>query len=171
MKTSAKGNAITYITYTGLIIATTILIWVYSFIGFWLYGVLIALVGLIWAAGIRRNQRGVNLGGLLVFVGSAAYGVRVQAAAIWLLAATVFALIAWDLGEFRHRLAQVEVSGADRQLQAVHLQRLVIVSVVGLLAGAIALGLQVNLTFGWAVLIAVLMVAGLSWLFRLVRGG
>jgi len=168
---SSNTNNVTNITYISLVIATAALVLAYSLNGLWFYAALIVPLGLFWLAGIWRNKQEVNLAGLLVFVGLAAYGAQVQAAALWLLAAIVFSLIAWDLGEFRYHMTQVDASDNSEQLQAAHLKRLGMTSMVGLLAGSVALGLQITLTFGWAVLLGLLMAVSLNRLIRLVRRG
>jgi hypothetical protein len=74
----------------------------------------------------------------------------------------VIALIAWDLDRFNWRMRVAgSVEGADA-LERRHIQRLLIVSGIGLLLGVVALSVRIRLGFAVAFLLAFLAVAGLS---------
>jgi hypothetical protein len=76
------------------------------------------------------------------------------------------ALVAWDLHDFTRRLQDVENMSDVQALERPHLMRLGVVSGVGLLFGALALTIRVNLSFGMVFGLSLFAVYGLS---RLVR--
>jgi len=83
-----------------------------------------------------------------------------------MLVGVVAALAAWDLGHFARRLRGAGVITHPAELTHAHLRRLATVVATGLLLGGIALGIRVELTFGWAMLTAALAIIGLSSLIR-----
>lgn len=78
----------------------------------------------------------------------------------WLLPGMVGALAAWDLDAFGSRLADRAHIGNERRLIGAHLRRLGAVSGIGLLLGAAALLIRVQLGFGLALILASLAVLG-----------
>jgi len=96
------------------------------------------------------------------------YWVRLRRVVFWMLIGVVAALAAWDLGHFGVRLRAAGAILPPAELTRAHLRQLAIVIAAGLLLGGIALGIQVELTFGWALLAAALAIIGLS---RLISAG
>ena len=79
---------------------------------------------------------------------------------------TAAALAAWDLHDFARRLQDVENASNAHALERPHLTRLGIVSGLGLLFGALALNIRIDLGFGVVFALGLVAVVGLS---RLVR--
>ena len=83
--------------------------------------------------------------------------------------AFVAALAAWDLDQFAQRMrAAARVDDAPGQERR-HIQRLSIVVGVGGLLGIAALGFQVRLSFGLALLLALLMMLCLGLVIGYIR--
>jgi hypothetical protein len=132
-------------------------------------GVGIAVViGLLWLAGDWRGWDWAAEPCLAGWVALAAFGAWVGLTAGWMLLGVVAALAAWDLGHFAARLRGAGAIPPPSELTRDHLRRLAIVAGAGLLLGGIALGIRVELTFGWALLAAALAIIGLS---RLIGAG
>jgi hypothetical protein len=85
-----------------------------------------------------------------------------------MLFGVIAALAAWDLAHFAARLRDAGTRPPPPDLARGHLRQLAAVAAAGLLLGGIALGVRVELTFGWALLAAMLAIVGLS---RLIRSG
>ena len=125
-------------------------------------------IGLLWLAGDWRGWDWVAEPCLAGWVGLAAFGAWWGVISGWMLLGVVAALAAWDLSHFAARLRDAGALTPPAELTRAHLRRLAIVAGVGLLLGGIALGIRVELTFGWAILAAALAIIGLS---RLLRAG
>jgi hypothetical protein len=130
-------------------------------------GVAVAL-GLLWLAGDWRNWDWAADVCLAGWLGLAAFGTWQELPAGWMLIGVVAALATWDLGHFAVRLRAAGAILPPADLTRAHLRQLAIVIAAGLLLGGIALGIQVELTFGWALLAATLAIIGLS---RLISAG
>jgi hypothetical protein len=125
-------------------------------------------IGLLWLAGDWRGWDWTADPCLTGWVGLAAFGAWQGLPAGWMLLGVVAALAAWDLGHFAMRLRSAGAITQPAELTRAHLHQLAIVVAAGLLLGGIALGIRVELTFGWAILIAALAVIGLN---RLIGAG
>jgi thiosulfate reductase cytochrome b subunit len=79
-----------------------------------------------------------------------------------MLVGTLAALAAWDLDHFERRLRTAQRVEAQGALIRAHLRRLSIVAGLGLTLGGIALSVQVEITFGWALLLGLLAFLALS---------
>jgi len=135
----------------------------------WPTALLTVGAGAVWAVGVWRNRPRVISAGLVAFVGLSALGVSLEFNPFWMLLTTTAALVAWDLANFAGRITQANLEVDIPDLQQQHVRRLSLVAGGGLLLGAAALGLQINLTFGRAVLLGLLLAVSLSWLVRRSR--
>ncbi len=127
---------------------------------------IVLVLGLLWLAGDWRGWDWVAEPCLVGWVVLAAFGVWLGVVAGWMLLGVVAALAAWDLSHFAARLRRAGAITPPPGLTRDHLRRLALVAAAGLLLGGIALGIRVELTFGWALLAAALAVIGLSSLLR-----
>lgn len=135
----------------------------------WMPALLIAGLGILWLVGQWRRWAWTTTFGLVSFIGLAAGGIWRALPPIWMLIGTVAALAAWDLARFLQRMEQVEQVGDRSTLSRAHLQRLLVVTGLGLLPGGLAAGAQLKLNFGWAVLLGFLMVVSLSWVIGSIK--
>jgi hypothetical protein len=125
-------------------------------------------IGLLWLGGQWRGADWVADPCLAGWVGLAAFGAWQGLAAGVMLLGVGAALAAWDLGHFAERLQRAGRVAQRSELTRAHLRQLAIVEMIGALLGAIALGLRLELTFGWALLLAGLAIYSLS---RLIGAG
>ena len=128
----------------------------------WTGALFIAALGVLWLLGRRYGWGWVASVALVFFVGAAVVGLWLNLGAGWMLLGVVAALCAWDLDHFAQRLMSVGRVERERELERAHLQRLLIVSGLGFLLAAVALGINVKLNFGAVFLLALLAVLGLS---------
>jgi len=130
---------------------------------------LIVLLGMAWFASQQRKVFGNEDFLLFLFILSALISFFLGAPVWMLLLGVVASLGAWDLNHFLQRLSRAErvdlVSGLGRE----HLRRLLLVEAIGLLAGLVAINLQVRITFWWIALLVVLVVIGISRIVVRVR--
>jgi hypothetical protein len=141
----------------------------YGLSSLWAWTPLLVIIGLLWLVGQRYDWAGWPSVGLICFVGAAAWGVWGGAAVGWLLGGTIAALVAWDLAHFSQRLKYGGQVENIAELKRTHLRRLLVVAGLGLLLGGVALSIQIELNFGWALLLGLLAILSLSWIISLTR--
>ncbi len=129
----------------------------------------IMLAGLVWLAGHWRRWPWSASFGLILFVTLAAWGVFLELPAGWLLLAVITTLAAWDLAYFSWRLEQVPSTADPAGLLRAHLSRLALATGLGLILGGLALQLHFELSLGWALLLGLLILLGLSRAVRTIR--
>jgi hypothetical protein len=137
--------------------------------GQWAWIPLVAAVAAVWLLGLRRGWDWTGPGGLVCYTGMAAAGLLLDLQVGWMVLAMVSTLTAWDLDHFVRRLKRVDGVGPDRSLERRHLLRLLMVDGVGLLLGAIALQIEVRLTFATILLLVLLAAVGLGQAIRFLR--
>jgi hypothetical protein len=130
--------------------------------GRWLWTAAVGLLAVLWLLGYWRGLAWVATVGLVGFVAAAALGLLMGLAAGWMVLGLLAALCAWDLHRFVQRLRRVERVEAQGDLERRHLQRLLAVAGLGLLAAFLALRIEVRLTFLMALFLGLLAVWGLS---------
>jgi hypothetical protein len=130
----------------------------YEFSLLWLW----VSLGLLWLIGHYGPGEGASTMDLVIFIGAAGYGVWQERPAGWLLVSLVAALVAWDLDHFERRLRRARPETKEADLRRVHLQRLAVVAGLGLGLGWLALGVRVELSLGWAIVLSLLAIIGLS---------
>ena len=150
-------------------LATGVLALNYALSGLWSGMLLILALGLLWLIGQGRGWGGVASATFVVFVGAAVIGLWLGLAAIWMLLGVVAVLTAWDLDRFAGRLRDVGQVEGVQALERHHLQRLVVVDGLGLLLAAVALRIEINLSFGVTFLLGLLAVLGLSRVIGTLR--
>ena len=102
-----------------------------------------------------------------IFIGLAGWGLWQKLPAWLMLVVVLLILAAWDLGRFSNRLSVVTDEATEDRLNKLHLSRLGVTLVAGLLLGGIALLLHVTLDFGWALVLGILAMLALN---RFSRG-
>ncbi len=127
------------------------------------------LLGAIWLVMQQRKSWGWEGIMLFALVIGAAVALYLGAPAWLMLLATAAALGAWDLYSFLLRLSISErvefASGLGRD----HLRRLILVELVGVLAGLAALTFRAQVPFWWEALLVLLAVIGISAIIVRIR--
>jgi hypothetical protein len=134
----------------------------------WTGALLILACGSVWLLAQRRRWRLASVV-LVVFLVTAALGLLVGVGASWMLLGVTAALGAWDLDRFSRRLELAQQGARDGELERRHFLRLLMVSGLGLLLGAIALELDLKVGFGMILLLGLLAVLGLGQLVSFLR--
>ena len=122
----------------------------------------VVTLGLLWILGQQLGWTWTGAMGLIAFTGAAVFGIWARLPALWMLLGMVATLGAWDLHRYSLQLQGAQLVEGGAQLTRSHLQRLLAVSGLGLLLGGLALQVQVDLNFGWALLLGVLAILFLS---------
>jgi hypothetical protein len=147
-------------------IATLLLALGYAMGGRWMGAATSVALGCLWLVGLWRGWTGMEALGLIGAVGIAAVGVWLALSTPVLLAGVVAALVAWDLDRFVQRTRNAGHVAEAAALTRAHLGWLLVVAGLGLALGAVAAGIQVPLSFGWALLLGTVAILGMSRAIR-----
>jgi hypothetical protein len=143
-------------------LTTGVLALAYALSGLWVAAVVAILLGLLWLALDGQRWSWLASVGLILCVGLAALGFTQRLPPWMLLVGLLAVLTAWDLDDFQSVLeSEASVQGAAT-MQRNHLQRLLVVDLLGLALGLVALQVRTRLTLGVALLLGLLAVLGLS---------
>jgi len=134
----------------------------YGLHGLWVGALVVLTLGLLWLLDQWRGWGWMASIALISFVGTAAVGLWLGLGSGWMLFGVAAALGAWDLDRFARRLRSVRHVAGRREVERCHLRRLLGVGGLGLGLGGLALGVKVELGFGTALLLGLLIVLGLS---------
>jgi hypothetical protein len=133
----------------------------------WAFGVV--FVGGLWYTAQFRGAQGIETIIFFAFALAAAAGFWIGLPPIAMLLTMVAALGAWDLDHFSQRLRLVERVVMDNGLDNNHLRRLLLIELLGLMAGLAGLTSDLRLTFWNQVLLVILAVFGISRLVLYIK--
>lgn len=127
----------------------------------WVWTPVFIVLGLLgwWAPAVLKLQPATAL--FIVFIAAAALGCILGLPTAAMLLAVLAALAYWDLDALHLRLSEVSDSPATRRLAAGHLKRLLAVLGLSLAAGLGAIFIHINLTLGWAMILGLVVIAGI----------
>ncbi|MFN8413410.1 MAG: hypothetical protein U0Z26_13570 [Anaerolineales bacterium] len=122
-----------------------------------------------WLVSLWQNWRWVSSVGLFISVFAAAFGLWVGFNPGWMIASGIFALFAWDLTEFHHRLHFLPKDSQTYGMERRHIARLSLLTFAGLALASFALRLQFKFTFEWGVFLVLVILLGLAQLVAWFR--
>jgi hypothetical protein len=137
--------------------------------GQWPWLLVVGGLGLLWLGGYWRGRLWVAPLGLAGFAVAAAAGLLQEVASGWMVFGLVAALCAWDLQYLDHALRDLEPVPAHRALEWSHIQRLLLVAGLSLALAAVALTVEIRLTFVLALLLGLLAAWSLGRLVGFLR--
>jgi hypothetical protein len=145
------------------------LAWGYAQAGLDSFARWILIFGAMWLIGLWRRLAWFSSLGLLAAVFTAGLGLWLGISPGWLLAGSLFALLAWDLTEFHRRLSlayfEDDLGGLERR----HLLRLSLLALAALALSSIAMIARLQFTFEWALLLALVSALAITQLVRGLR--
>jgi hypothetical protein len=142
--------------------------WGYSSNGMTIQAIFMILIGMIWAFGQIKWTWIGSLGLVLVTI-AAILGMLLNFPVMPMIAAILFAFIAWDLAEFNRRLKQAAQQDDVESLERRHFIRLGFILAAG--AGVVVLTriIRVRINFEVAALLVLAGVWGISLLVGRLR--
>jgi hypothetical protein len=129
----------------------------------------IAFLGALWLLGSWRGAEWISPAALVGSAGVAAIGLWLGLGAGWMVSGFMAALCAWELDRFSSLLRKVGRVDEQRVLETRHLARLLLVSILGAALAALALRVELTLSFAAVALLALLAVWGLARAVRFLR--
>jgi hypothetical protein len=118
----------------------------------------IIILGILWLITAGYGIRWFSSIALILVVLASAFGLWFQFTPGWMFSGGTFALIAWDLTQFRYRLHFIKEKEDKLGVERRHIARLSLLSLFGLLIGSIIMLLRARFTTEWGILLLIVIV-------------
>lgn len=156
---------------TGIIISTGSLAWGFAESGFVVFARWMLIFGAVWLFTQWRGWGWFSWLGLSIATFAAAIGLWVGHSSEWFFSGAIFALFAWDMSDFRHRMVPIALDDNTRGMERRHIARMSWLSLIGLFLASIpTILMRRQFTFEWGALLVVVSLFGVaqlvSWLRR-----
>jgi hypothetical protein len=149
---------------SSILISSASLAWGFAQSGFTSFSVWIIILGLGWLLAIWQRWYWYSSFALFATTILAALGLWFGFIPGWLFAGGIFALFAWDMAEFRQRLAVMPKDDNTRGVERRHLLRVSLLALAGMTLASVAMLLRAQFSFEWGVLLVALTLLGLGQL-------
>jgi hypothetical protein len=143
--------------------------WGFAEAGIVVFARWIIIFGVVWLFTQWRGLEWFSSLGLFVAILASVFGVWIGLMPGWMLSGSIFALLAWDLTDFRHRMQSIAIDDDARGMERRHIARIWLLSLVGLLLASISMLLRTHFTFAWGVLLVFVILLGLGQLVAWIR--
>jgi hypothetical protein len=146
------------------VICCASLAWGFAQQGFTSFETWIIILGVGWLFAIWQDWRWYSSAALLVSTILAALGLWFGFTPGWMFAGGIFALVAWDMTDFRQRLRGMADDDVTRGLERRHLARISLLVFIGMALASVAMQVRVQFTFEWNALLVIVTLLGLGQL-------
>lgn len=161
-------------TVTALVISIVFSIgsmaWGYAQAGFDPLARWLLILGIAWLFSQWRRWWWFSSLGLIVLIVVAAFGMWMGLTPGWMFAGGIFALVAWDLTDYRRRIRFAALDDDERGMERRHISRLTFLVLAGLFLSSIAMIMRLQFSLEWAILLVFVILLGLTqvvaWLRR-----
>lgn len=124
------------------------------------------IFGALWLISQWRRWEWFSAAALIIVVFIAGLGLWIGAGPGWMFSGGIFALLAWDLSEFRRRMRFTFVKDNQRGFERRYLARLSLLALSGLALSSVIIHLRFR--FEWAILLGLVILFGggqlIGWL-------
>ena len=152
-----------------ILLSAAALAWGYRTAGFSTVSLWYLVFGALWLIATLRKVGWAASVALFAVVVASGLGVMLGVTPAWMLAATLFGLIAWDLTRFRERLSlayfEDDLIGMERR----HLLRLSILVMAALVLSSIPMVVTLKISFEWILLLAIICTLGIAQVLRWIK--
>jgi hypothetical protein len=145
------------------------LAWGYAQAGFNPIARWLLIFGMAWLFSQWRRWWWFSSVGLIVTILIAALGLSLDLIPGWMFSGGIFALVAWDLTDYRRRIRFAALDDDERGMERRHLSRLTFLVLSGLALSSIAMLLRLQFTLEWAILLVFVVLLGLTQLVAWLR--
>ena len=149
---------------SSIVICSVSLAWGFAQQGFTSFSTWIVILGVGWLLAIWQDWRWYSSIALFLVTVLAALGLWFGFTPGWMFASGVFALVAWDMTDFRQRLRGMADDDDTRGLERRHLARISLLAFIGLAFASVAMLVRVQFTFEWSALLVIVALLGLGQL-------
>jgi hypothetical protein len=154
---------------SSIVICSVSLAWGFAQQGFTSFSTWIIIFGLGWLLAVWQDWRWYSSVALFLATVLAALGLWFGFIPGWMFAGGIFALVAWDMTDFRHRLRGMADDDDTRGLERRHLARISLLALIGMVFASISMRVRVQFTFEWSVLLVIVALLGLGQLIGWFR--
>jgi hypothetical protein len=155
---------------SSIVICSASLAWGFAQRGFTSFSTWIIILGAGWLFAVWQEWKWYSSVALFMVTVVSAFGLWFGFIPGWMFAGGIFALIAWDMTDFRQRLRGMANDDETRGLERRHLARISLLAIIGLVLASIAMLVRVQFTFEWSALLVIVTLLGLGqlvgWLKR-----
>ena len=134
----------------------------------WYMLAIVCAIILLWIVSGIRNWFWVTTIAFILHTIVAAAGFFLSVESFWLILGLMFALFAWDLASLTQRLTYAGSVQNQKTFLVLHFRRLVVTGGLGVILAVLALNFNLQFSFGWLVLLGLLVVLGMSYAIRYI---
>ena len=149
---------------SSIVISSVSLAWGFAQRGFTSFSVWILLLGAGWLLAVWQGWKWYASFALIVSTVLAALGLWFGFAPGWMFAGGIFALVAWDMTDFRQRLREMAKDDDTRGIESRHLARISLLVFISMVLASVAMLVRVQFTFEWSALLVIVALLGLGQL-------
>lgn len=154
----------------GIVLGIGSLAWGYLQVGLPQFARWILVFGALWLLAVWQRWRWFSNIGLVFSFLAAAIGLWfLNFPPGWMFAGAIGGLLAWDLTWFRYRQRFVASDEERHGMEARHLVRISVLSLLGFLLASLAMAVKLQFNFQWALLLALVAILGTMQLVRWFR--
>jgi hypothetical protein len=124
-------------------------------------------IGVIWAIAIDRRWKIIHLVCFVFFTALTVYGTWREYGILLFLIGFIFNIAAWDLSDFRARVATIQEEAIIDTTFNQHYLYLILALSLGLIVSLLALNIQLQISFIGVLLLGLLMIFSLRTLMRI----
>jgi len=154
---------------SSIVISSVSLAWGFVQHGFTSFSVWILILGAGWLFAVWQGWEWYSSFALFISTIAAALGLWFGFTPGWMFAGGIFALVAWDMTDFRQRLRGMakddDTSGIERR----HLARISLLAFIGMVFASVSMLVRVQFTFEWSALLVIVALLGLGQLVGWLR--
>lgn len=154
-------------TYISILISVGSLAWGYAPFDFVPLSRWLLYFGVVWFFARWQKWWWFSAIALIVTVIAAAFGMWFGLSPGWMLSSGNFALIAWDLNDYRRRTRFEKQNEELRDLERRRIRRLTLLAIAGLLLSSITMWMRGQFNSEWA---GFLIVIFLLWILQFIQG-
>ena len=158
-----------FVLVSSIIISAGSLALVYFESGLSDFGRWVLIVGAAWLIAQWRGWKWFSYIGLSLAFLLAATGLWFGLTPGWMFSGALFALVAWDLTDFRDRMHFVAADDNARGLERRHMTRISLLSLAGMTLASITMIVRVEFSIEWGALLVIVILLGLSQLITWMR--
>jgi hypothetical protein len=146
--------------FTSIIISVGSLVYGYANAGLDPFARWLLIFGVVWLISQLQRWEWFSAAALIVIVLIAGLGLWIGASPGWMFSSGIFALLAWDLSEFRGWMRFTFAKDEHPDLERRHIARLSLLALSGLALSSVLIRLRFNVE--WAILLVVVLLLGLT---------
>lgn len=154
---------------SSILISSGSFVWALIGVGLGSFSGWIIVFGAFWLLCIWQRWYWYSSFALVLVTLSAAFALWLGFSPGWMFASGIFAVVAWDMTDFRQRLILMPKDDYTRAVERRHLARVSLLVLLGMLSASLVMWLQAEFTPAWKAYLVGLTLLGLTQLIAWYR--